>query len=70
MKTETQQQDNVIRKTMEKLTFAQFCAELQGYRFFSDSDLENEIFKFELFHFKNLRLASDAFSKYFSIKIK
>jgi hypothetical protein len=60
----------IIKKTKDKLTFAQFCNRLAGYRFYKDSDLAVEIHKYQLFHYHKLWQAEDAFQRFFSVKIQ
>lgn len=66
---ETTKPKKIIKKTSEKLTFHEFCAELKGYQFYKDSSFQKQIYKFELFFYYNLKQASDAFTRFFSVKI-
>jgi hypothetical protein len=59
-----------IKKTKDKLTFAQFCNRLAGYKFYKDSDLSRQLYKYQLFHFYNLWQAEDAFQRFFAVKIQ
>jgi len=61
-------EEQYIRKTRDKLTFAEFCDELRGYNFYRNSDLDQQVHKHELFFFYNFKTASDAFYRFFSKK--